>query len=488
MSWKAEHKHVIALYVIQILTVGWGIYWLIIAAYYSVPNVEDFSLAIRPRDQGLIPSVINLLVSYDSRYTDAFLHGLNPLAFNWVEWFIVMPILCFIFFVVSLYYFLSAFITDKGIRFQLLGYALLFVVIHYAMETQLPCGLYLMVSTFNYIYPWFFAFIWSGALLRTIHETSVTKKILLSILGYFALILSYGCTEFFISINGFALIALFLYTAVYDQSKLKYVIPYCLVAISCVVFIFLCPSQKIINDKPFYDLAERYPNSNFIIESTKIYIRFTWECLLHPLSICFVLVTTFFFSRIDMPGNMKFRVSQRQLLWLFIGCIIVSYVTSWIFFIPIGSTGIFPRYTFNSLLILAELGFFVFLPLYLKQPLAMFATNYSFRFAHPLAATLLLLLLLHTDNNITLVEQEYDAGIIQDVKYKAQQFYSRVQLAKLQTPEHTVVYFENPAITPQTNYFGPDMLPNRGAPHWNIAYEDYFHIDEVRMPGDTLFK
>lgn len=488
MSWKAEHKHIIALYAIQTLTIGWGVYWLAIAAYYSVPNVEDFSLAIRPRDQGLIPSVINLLVSYDSRYTDAFLHGLNPLAFNWVEGFIIMPILCFVFFVASLYYFLSAFITNKSIRFQLLGFALLFVVIHYAMETQLPCGLYLMVSTFNYIYPWFLGFIWLGTLLRTIHETNATKRILLSILGYSALILSYGCTEFFISINGFALIALFLYAIVYDQQKLKFIVPYCLVAISCVMFIFLCPSQKIISDKPFSDLAERYPDSNFMIESAKIYIRFVWQNLLHPLSICFVLVATLFFSRIEMPEKMKFHVNKRQLLWLFIGSIIVSYLTSWIFFIPIGSTGVFPRYTFNCLLVLAELGFFVFLPLYLKQRLAMFATNYFFRFAHPLAAALLLFILLFSDNNISLIKQEYDAGIIQDVKNKAEQFYSRIHLAKALNMERSIVYFENPKTPPQSNYFGPDILPNRSAVWWNIAYEDYFKVDEVRLLGDTVVK
>ncbi|MFN8321330.1 MAG: hypothetical protein U0T74_01610 [Chitinophagales bacterium] len=485
---KSRHHEDILAFSVLWICIIWGTYWLGVAAYYSAPNVEDFSLAIRPRDQGLIPSVVNLLVSYDSRYTDAFLHGLNPLAFNWIEGFIIMPIICFAFFVASFYFFLSSFISNKSIQFQLLSFSVLFVVAHYATETQLPCGLYLMVSTFNYIYPWFFTFIWAGTLLRTLSEPSTTKRILFSIVGYTSLILSYGCTEFFISINGFALLALLLHAFLCDKAKLKYIIPYCVVASSCVVFIFLCPSQKMINNDAISNLSDRYPNSNFILESLRVYVYFFEHYLLHPLSICIFLVATFFFQKIKVQEKIRFRIRQRELVWIFIGCIVVSYLTSWIFFIPIGRTGVFPRYTFNSILVLTEIGFWVILPLFLNKYLVGRTTDNFFRLIYPLTAILLLFLFLFSDNNINLIKQEYDAGIIQDVKRKADQFYVSVEAAKKIKPKQSIVYFENPNIIPQTNYFGPDVLPNRTAEWWNIAYEDYFKVDEVRLKGDTVFK
>lgn len=468
------------------LCIGWGIYWLALAAYYCAPNVEDFSLAIRPRDQGLIPSVVNLLISYDSRYTDAFLHALNPLAFNWAKGFILMPVFCFLFFAASFNFFITALVSGANIRLQLVGFALLFVITHYAMETQLPCGLFLMVSTFNYIYPWFFAFIWAGALLRTFHEPVAAKRVLLSVLGYTALILSYGCTEFFISINGFVLLALFLYALVYDKPKLKYIIPYCAVAVSCVVFILLCPSQKMSGGQTYSALSERYPGSNFIMESAMVYAGFMLHYLLHPLSVCFVFISTLLFRQLDITNRLKFKFSQLQLLLLFAGAVLFSYITTWVFFIPIGKSGFFPRYTFNSIQILAQLGLFVFLPLYLSN---LFAAGNKFSgIAQPVVALLFLVLLVFSPNNISEIKAEYRAGIVQQVKYKAEQFYSRVKAEKKRNPERTIVYFENPPVTPQTNYFGPDIMPNRQAPWWNIAYEGYFKVDEVRLQGDTIFK
>lgn len=465
---------------------AWGIYWLAVATYYCAPNVEDFSLAIRPREQGLLPSVVNLLVSYDSRYTDAFLHGLNPLAFNRPQYFVLMPVLCFLFFTGSFYFFITSFITGKQNRWLLTGYALLFVITHYATETQLPCGLFLMVSTFNYIYPWFFAFIWAGALLRTFNEPVAAKRVLLSVLGYTALILSYGCTEFFISINGFVLLALFLYALVYDKPKLKYIIPYCAVAVSCVVFILLCPSQKMVGGQTYSSLSVRYPGSNFIIESARVYAGFILHYLLHPLSVCFVFVTTLIFRQPDISNRLKFNFSQRQLLLLFAGAVLISYITTWVFFIPIGKSGFFPRYTFNSIQILAQLGLYVFLPLYLSK-LSVSGNTFSIP-VQPVVAFLFLVLLVFSPNNISEIKAEYHEGIVQQVKNKAEQFYARVNAEKKRNPERTIVYFENPPVTPQTNYFGPDVMPNRQAPWWNIAYEGYFKVDEVRLQGDTIFK
>jgi hypothetical protein len=33
----------------------------------------------------------------------------------------------------------------------------------------------------------------------------------------------------------------------------------------------------------------------------------------------------------------------------------------------------------------------------------------------------------------------------------------------------------------------PDIKPNKSEFYWNNAYEKYFHVDEIRLEGDTFF-
>jgi hypothetical protein len=39
---------------------------------------------------------------------------------------------------------------------------------------------------------------------------------------------------------------------------------------------------------------------------------------------------------------------------------------------------------------------------------------------------------------------------------------------------------------PATIYHGPDISRNRKVNYWNMAYESYFGIDEIKIEGDSL--
>lgn len=468
--------------------IGWGVYWLFIAAHYCAPNAEDFSFAKNAISHGLLNSMIDLLVFHYTRYTAAFLYGFNILTFKWVAGFELMPISYFCFMVASFYYFITSIIRAKEARLLLAAYSVLFVLVHYALEPSLPYGLTYMVSTFVYFYPWFFLFLWVGSFLRSVRETNETKRYLLSLLGYFSLLLSFGSSELFISLNAICLAALFISVLIYERSKLKYILPYGVVALSAVSFLLLCPSHKISGETIFADMADRYPGSGFVMESFKSYVAFYVRYLLHPLSLCFILISSLLFSRFEIVKRLKFNFTTSHLVVIFFVTIIGTYLTTWIWFIPKGANNAFPKYIFNSISVFAQLGLYVAIPLYLSAKIFSVRLRLLFPFAEAGFFILLLLLLVFSSNNISTIKKEFDLDYLQDVKNKAEKFYAGVDAVKKSGAKNTVVYFENPKVIPTSIFLDYDVLPNRQSSNWNIAYEDYFAVDEVRMKGDTVFK
>jgi hypothetical protein len=108
--------------------IAYGVYYLSLGAVMSEPNAEDYALSIEPRDLGLIPSVVNLLVYFDSRYTANLLHSLNVLVLNRYDLFWIMPMSCLVGLWLSSYFLLGSWWPRQGNRLKLgVGAALLVV-------------------------------------------------------------------------------------------------------------------------------------------------------------------------------------------------------------------------------------------------------------------------------------------------------------------------------------------------------------------------
>jgi hypothetical protein len=233
------HKTISIVFILLFLF--WGIGWIFVAAFHCAPNAEDFSAAAAANRNGFLLLVVNSLVSSYTRYASAFFYGFNVLTFLGPKYFWVMPLSCFIFFVVSFYYFITAIIDAQGRGLFFSVFAVFFVLIHFAIEPNLYYGLFYMASFIDYIYPWISTFFWMGILLRHVKRK---RNIWLYFLGYFFVILSYGSSELFIVINSILLGLLFVGSSVYSRSMLKYILPYCLVGLSCVGFLFCVPLQN----------------------------------------------------------------------------------------------------------------------------------------------------------------------------------------------------------------------------------------------------
>jgi hypothetical protein len=467
---------------------AWGFSWLLIASYYTVPNAEDYSSINVIKRLGLIESLAVALVVDYTRYTSNFFYGFNILTLHLHEYFWIMPVTCIIFLVISFYYFITSLVKTIDNKLKILTYSLLFVLLHFAVEPNIYYGLYYMVSIIDFVYPWFFAFLWMGSLIRAIRYIEGKKSILYFFTGYLFLILSYGGAELFVSINPFLLLPFFVYALIYERTKWKYVIPYCIVAISCTLFLIFCPSPKITSENIFSDLHIRFEGSNFVTESLKTYLKFYWECMLNPISVCLILITTLCCFRMRIFEQLHFHFNAKIALWLFLLSVFGGYINTLVYFIPKGNINDYPKLIYNCIGIYCQLGLYLALPLFLSEKIRSLRKVPSLSIFEPVLGLLMLAMIVWGTNNISLIKKEFDAGYIEDVKYKADKFYSEVSEIKKRGKPPYIVYFENPDVIPSTTFYATDIKPNREAGFWNIAYEDYFEVDEVRLKGDTIFK
>jgi len=474
------------LLIILVVLLAYCFLWLVVASYYCVPNVEDFSFAQKARDHGLWYMVSSFLISHYTRYTSTFFYGFNPLTINRPDLFMWMPISSMIFMISGIYFLLTSTIQHKSSKLLILIFAALLSAMHYALQPSLPYGLTYMASIFVYFYPWFFTFIWTGALIRSIHSNNGVLYPFYSTLGCFALLFSYGCVELFVFINPFILLIFILYFLVYNKKNIRHLVPYIIVSLGCGLFILSCPSGKLNPNNLTTDISQRYVGSHFFIEAARANFQYIQHYLLHPVSILFTLsstlLLTWFRSRIELP---VFR-NSKVWLYMLLAFIAGAFVSSLVWFIPKGVNGDFPKYIFNATSVLYQTGLWVLLPLYLSEPLSKKWSMKSIRYSAALVVFVLLCCVYFTKNNISTIQKEYQNGSLQSLKHNYTDFVIAASKAKKNPTGENIVFFKNPDVIPTSVYLEHDILANRASACWNATYEDYFGVNEVRLVGDTF--
>jgi len=473
--------------VMALLSIAGSFFWLCLAAYFSEPNAEDFALSITPREDGKINSIISLLTFFDSRYSANLLHAINPLVYNYYKHFYILPVFCLVLLAGSLWFFIDSLFKSRGSRFMILITALLFVSGYYATIPSLTFGLYYMSSTFTYLYPVFFWFVWMGCLLRSF-KTKGIRFIMLTVGGLVSLIFSFGCTELFIVINAFTLLMALLLCLPVHRHRFFTALPYFLVALACLWFILNMPSRKFTPERLYGNLSERYPDSNFVVTSLWMYGNVWLRSWLHPFTLLLIPTLTFFYCKMDLRYTSLMRISNRRLLWLFIVLQIFSWMLCWTYFISRGSLSEEPLYIFNVALLLSDCGFFILLPYLFSRFELVGHFKQQHNYTLPLIGAGLAFCTWFFAPSYRLIRHEYQSGQLSEMKSLYHQFYHDVDSVKRQNSRPFVVVFPQPIRPPRSNYLEGDLLPNRQNKDWNHAYEIYFGVDEVRLPNDTLFK
>lgn len=466
------------IFVLVVLYVGWGLIHLVLGAWYAPPNAEDFALSVAPKEVGKLNSVIQLLVYFDSRYTTNILHAVNPLVFNCYHSFYLITCFTLFLFIAAFYFFIGG--LAPGIKHtNRLLMAAAAIVTFYAHIPSLPFGLYYMASTFTYIYPAILWLVWVGCWLR-IYYNDERRFYIYSIVGLVTLLFSFGCSELFVVINLFTLAGIFFTTFGKGKTVFWNALPFFLTGAIAMLLILNFPSRKIVAEKLYGELAERYPGSNFLVASIGMYGRHFIKFFIQPSQLFILFIYTYWVAEVNAPK----KLLPRSAAFLTLLTLFFSYVLCWAYFVPRGSSVEDPVYVFNVALFVAFCGFVFVIPI------GLFGIEvwHHVRNYLPLIMAALLFAVVVMDSNYTSIRADCSSGLLQAARNRQNKFYNAVDSVKQPGQHKKVVYFELMKQLPQSVSLPGDLLPNRQSEDWNLAYELYFDIDEVRLEGDTIFK
>lgn len=468
---------------IFILIVVFGFSLLILGAYYSHPNAEDLSLAVGPKKIGLLNSISILLTDYDGRYFTNALHGLNPLAFGWLQGYKFAIIFSIIFFWGSLSVFLkSIFITTKNIKIYLLG-AILSLTI-FAYTPSLPHFLYWLVSSYVYLYAWCFWFLWVGLFIFYIKSKLNHKKNILYVFSNLLMFASIGINEMFLSLNILTVFILLGLDKKLNATNYYKNIPSILVLVVSVGLFISSPG-----------IGSRY--GSFHIEPTfnNLLISFSQaltDFAIVTKNVLFKNVSLVSLTFLVSLGFFDLHVQQSQikhLLFYLLVTIFVLFTMTIPYYFTIGVVveG-FPHRIYTSIIVGLILSVVLLLGLFLLNRIGSQKLIQSYL---PYFSFILLIIIgldLINNNNFKLLQSELKN---QSIQLYSQEMEERYIVLKKAGEEHHCwkKALVSPLVhKPKSIFHNPDIEPNRKEKIWNQVYENYFELDEVGFISDTINK
>lgn len=477
-------KYNVIINIFLILIISYGFYWIILAAMYSHPNAEDFSLIGNAQKDGILNATIMLLNTYDGRYFTNILHGLNPLAFGYLEYHKYSHIFSIFFFIFSLYFFLGSFLEIKS-KLQAVLLSSLILLVNLAISPSIVHELYWLVSSYVYFYCWIFWFLWVGFFLRSISTENQKQKDINFFFANILLFLSMGINEIFLVLNAFTLFFLLILDYNLNKNTLKNNLPIILSFVfSLSVFI---TSPGITNRLEMFSQEEDgFNDTNEVLEKS-IY-HYGLEALRiffkNYLIIPIILLSVFFFDKINVKRVFNSKTKITFTLFVFMICGL--YFSSFSYYLPVGTEEThFPKRIFTSVntgFVLMTL-IIVFL---LKRNIDI--NNKARFFLNLMAIILAVYGLFYQSNNIKLIKKEYSSGILTRFDNEMKYRYSLIKQAKEIDSCWRIVTIQPLKNQPLSVFFPPDIYSNRKQSYWNRAYESYFLIEELRVKSDTVNK
>ncbi len=474
--------------ILIISIIVWCLGWLVVGAYYCYPNAEDLSLTAHPRDIGIIRSINNLLISYDGRYLTNLMHGLNPLVLNSISGYKLMPLVGIAFFAGSFCFFLNVLFRFES-RSLLLIYSLLFTAMHFATAPSLPHDLYWMVSSFVYLYPWGFTFLWVACYVRYI--TSDTPSLPWFITTVLFLTCAIGINEMFLVTNSLLLFVMALRAVYSGRASVARSLPVIMIGVCCILFFISCPGiqmraadNRLPGEGIFYKHNLIQSVFDFGRENIDLLRSGAWVLC----SILAIIHTDRIQYRHETIGRFLKSGSKS---WLVGVLIIVSYVMTMAYYIPMQVDTGYPARIYNSSAILQQFAIMLLLPLIIAGKGAIRSIQKSPQAKIFMSFFVLLLLSLSiafSRSNIYNIRKEFMEGKFATYRRAMESRYAAIYRAKKEELCWQVAVVDSLISPPATIYYGPEIKPNRSAAHWNVAYETYFGIDEIRITGDTAVK
>ncbi len=409
------------------------------------------------------------------------------LLIGWTE-YKLMPVIGILFFVLSFWFFLITVFKTPS-KSKLLVFSFLFTVIHFAQAPSLPHDLYWMVSSFVYLYPWSFTFLWLGSYLSYIHIENDGKALLWFLLTLLLLVCCIGMNEMFLITNLVLLTWIAYWSHKKNRASFLRTAPILLVGVSAILFFITSPGISFRLDANMQSDA-----SLFYVKGISQSVRDFGFALLSFLKNGMVLIFAFWvvLQIGEVQSRYQLMITSGSKCFAFLaiaGLILVAYLMTMAYYLPMQIDSGYPSRIFNSVVILIQFVFVIVVPLFLinnKAIATLSKLTNTYNALMMLFLVLLLVIILKLPNNIATMQREYMLGYFDDYNNNMQHRYKAIQEAKNSQKCLQVAQFDSLILPPSTIYYGPDLMPNRAKGFWNNAYENYFKLDQVKLSGDSL--
>lgn len=456
----------------------YGYYFLVLGALHSHPNAEDLALTALPLQNGIWPAIQEVLLTYDGRYFTNFLHGANPIAFGWIDgykWLIIIglliPILC-------LYLFLSTWLqhVNKG---KIALFSSLFLLINYTLSPSLVHLIYWLVSSYVYLYSWCLCLLWLTFLAKFFRSTKESSKYMYFILCNVVLFAAMGINELYLIINLVLLGVIFLYLLIEKRRQAMEIIPILLTGLFS--FLFFVSNPGISRRFKYYegDHSEGHIGDLIPMSLSHFFSElFNWH------TQHFILIPFLVFALLYLANNKLGRRISTKVYLLLLLIFIGIYVSLLAFYLPMGEADFVPNRIYTTIFLCVQLLFLFVLVNRINISLKPKLSN-AFQI---IILIWILARIIGTENNISILKQEYQSGEIEQFDKEMTDRYQFLLETSMSNECWKHAEIDLLSVYPSSIYSPPEINPNRSMPYWNIAYERYFGIDECSLSGDAIRK
>jgi hypothetical protein len=351
---------------------------------------------------------------------------------------------------------------------------LLFSAIIFTCSPAVVNQFFWMISSFVYLYPWVFIFVWIGALIRFI-KTKQRKWLVISVI---VLYFSFGLNEMFLILNSFFVVIIYYYSRNENDIKKSLLVLFGFAFISILMFI---TSPGIILRFNSHQI-DRIIINNFDVfyYATINYFDFILNLILNwqfPVSI---ILTYLLLSNNHFINLLILKKSNS--LFIAICLIILAYLMTYSYYLPMGIEFV-PYRVYSALVPMIFIAGILILHL--------IVTTFQLNFFSSIKTQCLFVLILFLSflfgkNSENEIKMDYSSGKLAKFKFDIDQQMVQIYKSKSSKKCWKSVKIKSLNDYPKSIFSPPIPLPNREADYWNSAMEKYYGVDEVYLEGDTI--
>lgn len=470
------------------LFAGWCLWWLGVGIWHCFPNAEDLSLSVEAIEKGFLGSIQGLLMSYDGRYFTNALHALNPLVWGWFMGYQLMPAIGILSVVLSLWFLLSGLSTEKNWSWKAMLLSISYLMVHLSVTPSLSHDLYWMVSSFVYMWPWAFYFLFLGSMLRYLRTPEGRLRNMWFLLCAASLVCGIGMNEMFLVLYSVTIAIMALVAWKKGMRTLVSTAPLVFIGVASMAFFVSCPGigHRMADQEVVRDWAHVFDVLSVSAIHLLSFIEETWfgNRMVLPWAIVVSMLA---------PADLRERLSavkwSRLALFAVIG-LCCLWAMTWAYYWPMGADSMAPRRIQTSLLYGLQIWTWGLMVTLVSGKWLHCQRISNIRLNAFIPAVLAIVMccdVMFSHNNITEIRREFSEGTLSGYREQMLNRHSLLEGTSRKGAWNVAVV---PPITHfPTMVFDPPLLyPNRHQDYWNRAYERYYLLDEVRLSTDTVTK